>query len=77
MDFSLITMINEYRLDKEGRELLDKIKKAMTHKISKVALRNKEFDMLLETVTPHDRKNCENKIPFNGKYIVRMKSDGE
>ena len=66
--------INEYKLNSEGRKLLEKIDRLFeSDMIKKVDIISKDFDILLKAVIPSYRDDCNDIIPHQGKQIVRAK----
>lgn len=68
------TLINEPRLNSEGRKILKKIDDIFTFEtVRNVTICSKDFDILLKAVLPSYRDDCKDLIPYQGKQIVRGK----
>lgn len=70
-----LTLIDEYRLNREGRKILERVKKIFsdTYQVNKVEISSKEFDILRKAVFPSFHKDCDKSIVFCGKSILRGK----
>lgn len=71
------TPINQLNLKKEGKELYSYLKNLLNHSFYKegekrnIYVRGGQFEILWDTLSPHEKKYYKTKIPFFGHDIVR------
>ncbi len=68
------TPINIYRVNRKARELLKKIdqQSLWSPNVLTVPLMPEQFEWLLETIPEDRRHDYQNKIPYNGKSLLRI-----
>lgn len=69
----MLNPINEHRLSRENKEILKQYKKMSIYSVNVIYAKKKFYDDLMASITPSERHNYKDGIPFMGKLIKPVK----